>query len=70
MNSQIKSVTIAAIIGLMLSSLAQLSSVLTRGYVSPLDRFNPFNMEILLRLGYFSFDSATCQWPNLTLLQP
>ena len=47
MNSQIKSVTIAAVIGLALSILAQLSSVLTQGYVSPLDRFNPFNGQIL-----------------------
>lgn len=47
MNSQIKSVTIAGVIGLALSILAQLSSVLTQGYVSPLDRFNPFNAEIL-----------------------
>jgi hypothetical protein len=47
MNSQIKSVTIAAVIGLTLSILAQLSSVLTQGYVAPLDRFNPFNTGIL-----------------------
>jgi hypothetical protein len=47
MNSQIKSLTIAAIIGLALSILGQASSVLTNGYVTPLDRFNPFNAEIL-----------------------
>jgi hypothetical protein len=47
MNSQIKSVTIAGVIGLALSLLAQVSTVLSNGYVSPLDRFNPFNAEIL-----------------------
>lgn len=47
MNSQIKSVTIAGGIGLTISVLAKLSSVLTQGYVSPLDRFDPFNTEIL-----------------------
>ena len=47
MKSQIKSVTIAGVIGLALSIFAKLPSVLTEGYVSPLDRFNPFNAEIL-----------------------
>ena len=47
MKSQTKSVTIAAVIGLALSILGNLSGVLTLGYVSPLDRFNPFNAEIL-----------------------
>ena len=47
MSPQTKAVTIAALVGLALGLLTQASEVLTAGYVTPLDHFNPFNPAIL-----------------------
>ena len=47
MNRQTKAVSIAAVVGLALGLWIQASSVMTAAYVTPLDRFNPFNPSVL-----------------------
>jgi hypothetical protein len=51
MNSQTKAVAIAGAAGLALGLLSQVSSVVSQGYVAPLDTSNPFNGGVL---GYWS----------------
>jgi hypothetical protein len=47
MNSQTRSVTIASLAGLAAGVLVQGSKVITTGYLTPLDMFNPFNTFVL-----------------------
>lgn len=47
MNSQINAVIIAALAGLALAVGIQASSVISAGYIPPLDASDPFNLRIL-----------------------
>jgi hypothetical protein len=61
--AQTKAVTIAVLTGLALGVLSQASSVISTGYITPLDTFNPFNAEIL---GYWV--GALGFWPLLLIV--